>query len=59
MLYLGYSNQAITPNQRVGVEKAMLALNIMEVRVKEFLEKDWTAFRALVESQDLSLFGDK
>jgi photosystem II stability/assembly factor-like uncharacterized protein len=59
MLYLGYSNQALTPNQMVGVEKALEELNLMEVRIQDFLEKEWKSFRILVEYQDLSLFGGK
>lgn len=57
--YMGYSNQAVTPNQMVDIEAARKELEKMDTRIKEFIDKDWPAFRVEVESQNLSLFGEE
>ena len=59
LLYLGYTNKVITPNQMLAIDAALLELDKMEIQITEFLEKDWTDFRLVVESHSLSLFGEK
>ncbi len=59
LFYLSYSRVAITPNQMLAMEAALVELNKMEDKIKAFLKKDWVEFQLLVESQNLSLFGEK